>query len=193
MWSTHWREEIPTRGTSLRGGTMQTSQSSIRPSARCCTWDFDNPNPKHKVDGEFRADLRRRIWGCLLIGSSTSLSNVSLHSGKPTVSQSASKKGWQAGQRSWLSLCTETQFQVLCLGPPASEGQSPVVVSPEKIHKDDYRIGEPLLQGQAERTKVIQPGDYKQPSSNYSMPTGKLVRNFLQGYIMTGEKVMFLN
>jgi len=30
-------------------------------------------------------------------------------------------------------------------------------------------------------------------SSNYSMPTGKLVRDFLQGYVVTGEKVMILN
>lgn len=61
---------------------------------------LDNPRPKHKVDGEFRADLRRRIWGCLLMGSSTRLSNVCLDPGKPTVSRSASKEGWQAGQGS---------------------------------------------------------------------------------------------
>jgi len=63
VWSTHQKEGMPPRETwkSLRGGSMQTSQSSTRPSERFCTWVRAIPSTNRGWAGNgLRADLRRR-------------------------------------------------------------------------------------------------------------------------------------
>jgi len=58
--------------TGLRGGPMQTSASSTRPSTESCTWVRAIPSTnKGWAENGLRAALRRRTWGCWLMRSST--------------------------------------------------------------------------------------------------------------------------
>ena len=61
-------------------------------------------------------------------------------------------------------LCTgEASPRILCPHVESSvpERHGPVVVCPEKGHKNDPRDGTPLLRGQAERGGAVQPGEEK--------------------------------
>ena len=49
------------------------------------------------------------------------------------------------------------------LGPSVQEGCGAIGESPEKGNKNDPRDGTPPLQGQAERTGAVQPGEEKAP------------------------------
>jgi len=100
---------MPSRGTltGLRGGSIRTSWSSARPSARSCRWVEVIPSPNTGwVENGLRAALRRRTWGCQLIRSSTWLSNVCSQPRRPTVSWAASREAWPAGRG--RGLCPST-------------------------------------------------------------------------------------
>ena len=119
------RDAIP-RGTlaGLRGGPLQTSWSSTRPSAGTCTWVRAIIKHKYRLGREWnglRAALRRRTCGCWLKRRSTWPGNVHLQSRKPTVCWAASKEdGQQVRRRSFspsvLPWWGPTWSTVLCSG-----------------------------------------------------------------------------
>ena len=78
-----------------------------------------------------------------------------------------------------LILCAgETSPGVLChdTGSSVQERQGPVRACPEEGHKNDPRDGTPPLQGQAERTGAVLPGEEKalgRPDSGLSVSEGE--------------------
>ena len=76
------------------------------------------------------------------------------------------------------------------LGPSAQEGHGPAGVGPEEGHENDLRAGASLLQGQAERPGVAQPGEEKaarRPYCSLSVLKGGLQerqgQSFYQGLL----------
>ena len=103
--STHWREGMPSSGTwtGLRGGPIQNSWNSTRPSARSCTWVGAIPNSNTGcVEKGLRVALRRRTWGCWWMRNLIWPSSVGSQPSRPTVSWAASKGEWPAGQGRWF-------------------------------------------------------------------------------------------
>ena len=89
MWLTHWREEVPSRGTwiGLRSGLMQTSWNSMGLTARSCRCVGTIPSKNTNcVGNSLRAALSRRTWGYCLMKNSTYPSNVHLQLRKTSLS-----------------------------------------------------------------------------------------------------------
>ncbi|KAK4827389.1 hypothetical protein QYF61_017794 [Mycteria americana] len=86
------------------------------------------------------------------------------------------KRGQQigGGDSAPLLHSGETSPGVLRPAPESSaqEGHGAVEASPEKGHENDLRAGTPLLQGQAERVGVVQPGEEKAVGRPYSSLPG---------------------
>ena len=165
VWSMCWREGMSSRGTmtGLRGGPVQKSWNSTRPSARTHTWVEAIPSTNTGwAKYGLRAALTRRTWECWLMRGLAWPGNVHSQPRKPTISWAVSHAAWPGG---WgRGFCPSV---LLWWDPTCSPASSSGAFSTEKTwtccsrsrggHKKDPRAGAPLLWGQAERVGAVWP------------------------------------
>ena len=152
--SAHCREGMPSGGTltGLRGGAMQTSWSSTRPSARSCTWVRAIPS----INIGWAA-LRRRTEGLRGAGWREAQHDPAMcthspeHQPYPGLHQKQHGQQVQGGESAPLQCSDEIPSEVQCLAlePSAQERHGPVGASPEEGQKNYQRDGTPLLWGKA--------------------------------------------
>ena len=111
------------------------------------------------------------------------------------------KNGQQVGQGRGFCPCSgETPPGVLSppIEPSAEKRYGAVGTGPEEGHRNDPRVGAPLLWGKAERVGAVQPGEEKAKEQlivafSYLNRASKMGTNFLAGPAATGQEVMVLN
>jgi len=116
----HRRKSMPSGGTltGLKGRPMWTSWGSTRPRARSCTWLGAIPRTNTDwAENGLRA-AQPRTWGCWLTKSSIWPSSVCSQPRRPTMSWTASKVAWPAGQERWF--CPSTLLWWAPTWSPAS-------------------------------------------------------------------------
>jgi len=122
-----------------------------------------------------RSVLSRKTWGSWWMKRLIWASGMCLQPWMPTISWAASKEGWPAGQKSWLShSCSSFVRPYLehCIQVRGLQRHRAIGMGPG----DDQRVAAHLPWRETEGAGLVQPGEKKAPGQ---LPWSSWVREYL--------------
>ena len=188
-----------------RGGPVETTWSSIRASARSCTWVRQS---QPQIQAGRRMDWEQP-WGAGLGGAGWREAQhdpaTCAHSseGQPYPGLHQKQHGQQVKGRGFCPsapLWWDSTWSTVFSSGALSTGKIWTCWSRSRGgHRNDQRAGTPLLWGKADRVGVVKSGEegsrdtLLRPSTTERGLIRKLERDFLQGHVVIGRGVVALN